>query len=105
MALALIIVYLGGMIACQRIFYFKKEIRKDILIDFKKQTPVLDRNKIYYFADLPIREDEIKYMLYLWYGTGGIDIKETDSRAIRSALKEKNAAVFDYKNSRLVKIK
>jgi len=97
--------YLLTSIAYQKVFYYKKEIRRQILLDFKKLSPTLDQKGHYYFANLPITENEITYMLYLWFNKDRVDIRTIDNKSLNGLVKDKNTHIFDYERGHLVRIK
>jgi hypothetical protein len=81
----------------QRVFFVKKELRRQILSSVKNDLPSIKKNKKLLFVDMPIRTDEIRYMLYLWYGHDDFKVMTINSdnfAGVRS--KEKiNKTLFD----------
>ena len=61
----LFIVNLGGMFVYQKLFYNKKEIRREIYNDIRDLKSMFHPKERLCFVDLPIRDDEIKDMIYL----------------------------------------
>ncbi len=104
-ALFIITAYLGGMIAYQKVLYYKKEIRRGILIDLQKQVKSFNAHRSYYFVDLPIREDEIRYMIYLWYGTKNLKISLIEGKEVPLPERTDDVAVYEYRNGHIHKIK
>lgn len=62
-------VNLGGMMVYQKLFYNKKEVRRQIVNDLVAEVPSTRPGSKLCFVDLPIREDEIKAMVNLWFPT------------------------------------
>jgi translation elongation factor EF-Tu-like GTPase len=101
----LIAIYLAGMIAYQKVFYYKKEVRRGILLDLKKLFKSFDGNRSYYFVDMPIREDEIRYMIYLWYDTKDLNISLIEGKPLRRIIEAKNSVVLEYRKNHLYRLK
>jgi len=66
---------LGGMVVYQKLFYNKKELRRQILNQILSKAPKIKSGSRLIFIDLPIREDEVKGMIFLWYKNDKYDIK------------------------------
>lgn len=66
----LILISLAGMFLYQEVFYEKKELRRDILNGYLVYSARIKPRSSLCFIDLPIREDEIKNMVYLWDAKG-----------------------------------
>ena len=89
---------LGAMVTYQKLFYNKKEVRRQILKDVMAQTPKLRLHSRICFIDLPIRDDEIKNMIYLWYKGDNYRIStiNADNAACEQAYDPKIKYKYDY---------
>lgn len=62
----LIIINLSGMYLYQKAFYEKKELRRSIIKEYLIYGLHIKPGASLCFIDLPVREDEIESMIYLW---------------------------------------
>lgn len=85
--LCIFTVNISGMLVYQKLFYAKKEIRRQILKQIMVAAPEIKNGSRIVFIDLPIREDEFKGMIYMWYKGDKYDIKSI------------NANNFNYKQT------
>ncbi len=89
---------IGGMYAYQKLFYNKKEVRRQIINDVIAQAPKIKLNSRICFIDLPIRDDEIKNMIYLWYKSDRYKIYtiNADNVPYRRGYDPKRRYSYDY---------
>jgi hypothetical protein len=77
--LVLLVFNLAAMCVYQRLFYNKKEVRRNEIKYVLSKAPVLDPGASMCFVDIPIREDEIKGMIYLAYNSHGIVVRTVNA--------------------------
>ncbi|MFC1559529.1 hypothetical protein ACFL4F_00310 [Candidatus Margulisiibacteriota bacterium] len=111
-----ILTNLGGMIFAQRILWHKKELRKNILISVLDMRGQIKEGDKIIFIDLPILENEIQGMIYLYNRSDKYDIsainhdnasgKESDRRTIERAKRNADHVFkYDFGKQKLIYLK
>jgi hypothetical protein len=77
--LLLLIFNLAGMCIYQKVFYNKKEVRRRTIDYVLSRAPVLRPGASMCFVDIPIRDDEIKGMVYLAYKDDRINVRTVNA--------------------------
>jgi hypothetical protein len=96
----IIAVYLTTMMGYQKLFTYKKEIRRAILHDLGRVLPKINRGSDLYFIDIPIRQDEITYMIYLWFNES-YQVEVIDKVLLVDTKTKEGPYFFTYENGHL----
>jgi|GEM_PF-3527750 len=99
--LILIFLYLAAMMAYQKVYYYKKEIRRSILNDLKAVMPEIEPGSRLYFIDIPLRQDEIKYMTYLWFGEN-YEVRLLEENETAGSGISADTCIFTYRSGKLI---
>ena len=75
----LIALNLAGMCVYQRSFYEKKEIRRNMIDYISLKAPVLRPGASMCFVDIPVRDDEVRGMIYLKYKNDKIVVRTVNA--------------------------
>jgi hypothetical protein len=84
-------------IATQKVFYSKKEVRRDVLTSVQRYCPSIANKEKLLFIDIPFKTVELKYMLYLWYKNDGFDVDtiNPENYAFVQSNMKKNISGYD----------